>query len=109
MKTEQYVYAGGQIVSVKPVAQTDVATRTIGLRTHDSFTHAILLVTDEKWPYPFVIRTRLQVPTTGVAPETVYLAYTWFTKLADLLEYLARYLPPEQVGMVIPSEEKDEA
>src|SRR6266700_5499031 len=35
VKTEHYLYADGQIATVKPAAQTDVSTKLLGTRIHD--------------------------------------------------------------------------
>jgi len=92
-KTEHYLYTDGQITAVKPIAHTDVQTELVGIRTHDSFVHEIQFVTTEKWPYPFLVHTRI-----SIEGKIVYIGNTWFTKLADLLEYLAKYLPPEETS-----------
>jgi hypothetical protein len=102
MKIEHFVYADGQAARVKPLTQgivsTDPTTEKISERYHDGLAHTIHLVTQEKYPYLFVIETTIKASPVSEGPETLDVANTWFPKLTDLLEDVRKYLPPTQVG-----------
>ena len=93
MEIEHYVHKDGQTEKVEKVAfpkqDGSFIMTPIGHRTHDNFTHHLFLI-QEEWIYKFCIWTIIAPATPG------YQAFVWCPTLTDLLDYAAKYLPPEK-------------
>lgn len=101
-KSEHYVHTKGKTTRTRPVVRNDTITmKPIAQQERYGLNHSILLVLEEEWTYLFCILTLI----TAKTGETVYEASTWFPSLPDLLDYLAKYLPPEKEGAILPLDE----